>query len=120
MHESGSVMAHTGPLPTPSIALQASVIASAHAHNKITRAHALSMKDTLAVLEAGTDGLAHCFCDEMPTKELVEAYKKHDSFLIPTLIVVATLTGEEVCLDLSFLGVLAATIPEHGCIPKTI
>jgi len=78
------------------------------------------MKDTLAVLEAGTDGLAHCFCDEMPTKELVEAYKKHDSFLIPTLIVVATLTGEEVCLDLSFLGVLAATIPEHGCIPKTI
>ncbi|KAH6717332.1 hypothetical protein BKA61DRAFT_601520 [Leptodontidium sp. MPI-SDFR-AT-0119] len=95
MHESGSIMAYTGPLPTPSIPLQASVIASAHAHNLITLAHALSLKDTLAVLEAGTDGLAHCFCDEEPTKELVDAYKKHDSFLVPTLIVVATLTGEE-------------------------
>ncbi|KAH7312872.1 hypothetical protein BKA65DRAFT_600431 [Rhexocercosporidium sp. MPI-PUGE-AT-0058] len=95
MHESGSIMAHTGPLPTPSIALQASVIASAHAHNLITLAHALSLKDTLAVLEAGTDGLAHCFCDEEPTQELVDKYKEHDSFLIPTLIVVATLTGEE-------------------------
>ena len=120
MHESGSIMAHIGPLPTPSIALQASVIASAHAHGKITLAHALSMKDTLAVLEAGTDGLAHCFCDEMPTRELVEAYKKHNSFLIPTLIVVATLTGEEVCSDIPILKAFAATVPEPGCFSKTI
>lgn len=104
MHESGTIMAHTGPLPTPSIALQASVIASAHAHEKITLAHALSMKDMLAVLEAGTDGLAHCCCDEVPSKELVEAYKKHDSFLIPTLIVVATLTGEETDSSHEFLN----------------
>lgn len=90
-------MAHAGLLPTPSIPLQASVIAAAHAHNLITLAHALSLNDTLAVLEAGTDGLAHCFCDEEPTQALVSAYKKHNTFLIPTLIVVATLTGEEVC-----------------------
>ncbi|KAL2060886.1 hypothetical protein VTL71DRAFT_8938 [Oculimacula yallundae] len=95
MHESGSIMAHTGPLLTPSISLQKSVVGSAHAHGLITLAHALSLKDTLDVLEAGTDGLAHCFCDEDPTAELLEAYKRNGSFLIPTLIVVATLTGEE-------------------------
>lgn len=96
MHESGSIMAHTGLLPTPSIELQASVVASAHTHGQITLAHALSLTDTLAVLKAGTDGLAHCFCDERPTQELVDAYKKNNSFLVPTLTVVATLTGEEV------------------------
>lgn len=83
------------PIPVPSPELQMAVVKAAHKHGLITLAHALTQKNTLAVLEAGTDGLAHCFCDEAPKKELLDAYKKNNSFLIPTLIVAATLTGEE-------------------------
>lgn len=104
MHESGSVMAYTGSLPTPSISLQSSIISSAHNNGLITLAHALSQADTLAVLSAGTDALAHCFCDEPPSSTLVAAYKKHNSFLIPTLIVAATLTGEDTEGSLEWVG----------------
>jgi hypothetical protein len=80
-------------LPTPSLALQTSIVQAAHSHNLITIAHALCLSDTLAVLKAGTDGLAHSFCDQPPTKELVGAYKRNDSFLITTLVVCATMMG---------------------------
>jgi hypothetical protein len=82
-------------LPTPSLELQTAIVNAAHPHNLITIAHALSLSDTLAVLKARTDGLAHSFCDQPPTKELVEAYKRNNSFLITTLVVCATMTGEE-------------------------
>lgn len=50
----------------------------------------------MTVLNAGVDGLAHCFCDSSPTAELLAAYEKNRSFCVPALVVVATLTGEEV------------------------
>lgn len=94
MQESGSAI-HGGPIPVPSPELQAAVVKAAHKHGLVTLAHALSQKETLLALEAGVDGLAHCFCDEPPSQELVVAYKKNNSFLIPTLVVASTLTGEE-------------------------
>jgi hypothetical protein len=39
--------------------------------------------------------MAHTFYDKAPTQELLEAYKKNNSFLIPTLCASATLIGEE-------------------------
>jgi hypothetical protein len=39
--------------------------------------------------------MAHTFYDKAPTEELLEAYKKNNSFLIPTLCASATLIGEE-------------------------
>jgi imidazolonepropionase-like amidohydrolase len=94
MHESGSGILGN-PLPLPSHELQSALVQAAHKHGLITIAHALTQKDTLAILAAGTDGLAHSFCDEAPGEELLTAYRKNDSFLIPTLVVSATLTGEE-------------------------
>jgi len=95
VQESGSVM-HGPPLPVPSSEIQAAVVSAAHKHGKIAVAHALSQEATMIVLGAGVDGLAHCFADEPPNEALVVAYRKNNSFLIPTLVVASTLTGEEV------------------------
>jgi len=95
MQEDGAAL-NGDPIPVPSPELQAAVVKAAHKHGLVTVAHALTQKSTLLALEAGIDGLAHCFCDESPSPELINAYKKNNSFLIPTLIVAATLTGEEV------------------------
>lgn len=83
------------PLPVPSLELQSAVVQSAHKHGLITIAHALTQKDTLAVLAAGTDALAHSFHDEPPRDDLLDAYRKNNSFLVPTLIVSASLLGDE-------------------------
>lgn len=94
IQESGSAIVG-GTLPIPSPELQAAVVKAAHKHGKIALAHALSQHETLLVLDAGVDGLAHCFSDEPPTEVLVDAYRKNNSFLVPTLTVIATQTGEE-------------------------
>ena len=94
MHESGAGILGN-PLPLPSHELQSALVQAAHKHDLITLAHALTQKDTLAILAAGTDGLAHCFCDEAPGDELLAAYRKNNSFLIPTLVALATFTGSE-------------------------
>ncbi|KIN07156.1 hypothetical protein OIDMADRAFT_150433 [Oidiodendron maius Zn] len=94
MHESGACLLGN-PLPLPSHELQSALVQAAHKHGLITIAHALSQKDTLAILAAGTDGLAHSFCDEAPRDELLAAYRKYNSFLVPTLVISATLTGAE-------------------------
>jgi len=95
VQESGSVM-HGPRLPVPSPEIQAAVVSAAHKHGKIAVAHALSQEATMIVLGAGVDGLAHCFADESPNEALVAAYRKNNSFLIPTLVVASTLTGEEI------------------------
>jgi len=92
------------PLPVPSLELQTAVINAAHDNGLITIAHALTQASTLKVLAAGVDGLAHCFCDGPPTTKLLKLYKKTKSFLIPTLVVAATLTGEEMTSSKELVG----------------
>lgn len=100
VHESGKVMGQNFNLP--SIELQTAVIEAAHNHGLITAAHALTLEDTLAILGAGVDGLAHTFVDTPPTPELIQAYKANNSFCIPTLSVHGSLTGEGAPIAASF------------------
>ena len=100
MHESGKILGQKFNLP--SIELQTAVVKAAHGHGLITAAHALTLEDTLAILEAGVDGLAHTFSDVPPTRELTAAYKVNNSFLIPTLSVHGSLTGEGAPVAASF------------------
>jgi hypothetical protein len=94
MQEDGATL-FGGPHPIPTPSIQAAVVRAAHASGRITIAHALSQNATLAVLEAGTDGLAHCFFDEKPSEKLLGMYKQTGAFLVPALVMVAALTGEE-------------------------
>lgn len=92
MHESGTAMGW--PLTKPSPELQRIIVEEARTRGYQTVAHATSLQDTLEVLEAGVDGLTHTMCDQPPTQELVDAYKRSGAWVNPTLATMASLTGE--------------------------
>lgn len=92
MHESGASLGMD--LTKPSVELERIIIEESHKRGYATVAHALCVKDTLEVLEAGVDGLTHTICDQPPTQELVDAYKKNNAWLNPTLAAIGSLTTE--------------------------
>jgi imidazolonepropionase-like amidohydrolase len=94
MQENGMSMKFEG-IPVATLEFQTAVVKAAHDNGLLAVAHATSLEDTLLVLRAGADALTHCFTDVAPTDELVEAYKKNNAFLIPTLVVCSSLTGDE-------------------------
>ncbi|KAF2643696.1 hypothetical protein P280DRAFT_420010 [Massarina eburnea CBS 473.64] len=92
MHESGTSMGLQ--LTKPTVELQKIIIEESRKMGYKTVAHALSLQDTLEILEAGVDGLTHTMCDQPPTQELVEAYKRNNAWLNPTLNTIGSLTTE--------------------------
>jgi imidazolonepropionase-like amidohydrolase len=92
MHESGTSMGMK--LQKPSVELQKMIIEESNKRGFLTVAHALCLQDTLEVLEAGVNGLTHTMCDQPPTQELVDAYKKNNAWVNPTLCAVGSLTTE--------------------------
>jgi imidazolonepropionase-like amidohydrolase len=92
MHESGKMMG--AELNYPSVELQRIIVEEARTRGYLVVAHATALQDTLDVLEAGVDGLTHTFCDQPPTHELIDAYKKTGAWLNPTLAAMGSLTTE--------------------------
>ena len=92
MQESGECL-NFDDLNAPALRLQAAVVRAAHKHGLLTVAHATNLRETMLVLEAGVDGLAHQFFDKPHTNRLIDAYKKHDAFVIPTLTAVNSMIG---------------------------
>lgn len=92
MHESGTVMG--AEFNKPSIELQKAVIDEAHKAGLMVVAHATCLEDTVEILEAGADGLTHCFIDQMPTERVLEAYKKNKAHCNPTLSAMGSGTEE--------------------------
>jgi imidazolonepropionase-like amidohydrolase len=92
MHESGTVMGRE--FKYPSVELQCIIIEEAKKRGYLTVAHATCLKDTLDVLNAGVNGLTHTFCDQPPTQEVVDAYKKNNAWVNPTLAAMGSLTTE--------------------------
>jgi len=82
------------PIPMPSLEVQKAIVQEAHRHGLLTVAHALCKHTVLAVLKAGVDGLAHCPIDPV-SSEIVQAVQESGAFLIPTLVVSASCSGEE-------------------------
>ena len=86
MHEAGRAIGiPRGLIAQPTEAVQAAVVQAAHRKGFKVVAHALSRKDTLAVLRAGVDGLTHTFFDEPITPEVIELYKRNGAWCNPTL-----------------------------------
>jgi imidazolonepropionase-like amidohydrolase len=92
MHESGRMMGRQ--LSQPTVELQRVIVEEAKAQGYLTVAHATSLQDTLEVLEAGVNGLTHTFCDQSITQEVIDAYKKNNAWLNPTLAAMGSLTTE--------------------------
>jgi imidazolonepropionase-like amidohydrolase len=78
-----------------SLELQKAVTSAAHRHGLLVVAHATNMEETMMVLRAGVDGLTHTFADQWPSSELIQLYQQTGAFVVPTLVVLASLTGEE-------------------------
>lgn len=92
MHESGTMMG--AKLNQPTVELQRTIIEEAKKRGFLSVAHALSLKDTLEVLQAGVNGLTHTILDTPPTQEFVDAYKKNNAWCNPTLAAIGSLTTE--------------------------
>lgn len=108
------------PVPTPSLEIQKMVVEASHKEGFVAVAHALTNHSTLQVLRAGVDGLAHASIDPI-TDEVVQAFKKNNAFVIPTLVVHASSSGEEQETREMFSKHLHGADKEHmlGCLHIT-
>ncbi|EHY59807.1 hypothetical protein HRR83_008345 [Exophiala dermatitidis] len=84
----------TGSVPVATLELQTAVVKAAHAAGLPVVGHALSVDMTEIVLKSGADGLTHTFVDQPPPQNIIDLYKQTGAFVIPTLTVLASLTGE--------------------------
>lgn len=95
MHEGGKAIGiEAGQIVQTRESVQAAVVQAAHRRGLKVVAHALALSDTLEVLRAGVDGLAHTFFDEPITPEVIDLYKRTGAWLNPTLVAAGTLTGD--------------------------
>lgn len=102
------------PVPTPSLEIQKCIVDTAHENGMLTVAHALTNHSTLHVLNAGADGLAHAAFEPI-NEEVIQAFKKNNAFLIPTLAVHASCTGEEQESRERLANGLEGEEKEHAC-----
>jgi hypothetical protein len=79
-------------------AVHAAVVRSARKRGLKVVAHALSLKDTVEILQTEVDGLTHTFFDEPITQEVLDLYQRTGAWVNPTLIVIGSLTGESAAI----------------------
>ncbi|GLI81016.1 hypothetical protein PoHVEF18_009385 [Penicillium ochrochloron] len=108
------------PVPTPSLEMQKMVVDISHENGMLAVAHALTNHSTLQVLRAGVDGLAHASIDPI-NDEIIQAFKKDNAFVIPTLAIHASSSGEEQETRDKFASDLQGKEKEHllGCLHIT-
>ncbi|WP_409181688.1 amidohydrolase family protein [Amycolatopsis sp. VS8301801F10] len=81
-------------LPRLAPELVAATVRESHRRGKMVLAHAMTAETAGQVVDAGVDGLTHLFFDRPPTAELIEKIAAANAFVIPTLTVIASITGE--------------------------
>jgi len=85
MYDDGHVFG--GDLPNLTDEMLLASVEAAHARGKLALVHISSRREARAAVEAGVDGLAHVFVDELPDEALLGDAAKRGTFLIPTLTV---------------------------------
>lgn len=79
--------------PTLSAATLRAVVDAAHQRKKLAVAHIGTLADARMAIAAGVDGLVHLFIDREPDPELGRFISRHKAFVIPTLVVLQSVTG---------------------------
>lgn len=79
--------------PALSKEVMEAVVAAAHHRGKLAIVHVVSLQEARDAIEAGVDGLAHVFADEMPDPEFGHFVAEHHVFVIPTLTVIESICG---------------------------
>jgi len=88
-------------LPTLSKETLRSVIDAAHRRGKLAVVHVLSLQGAKDAVDAGTDGLVHLFADRPADDEFYSLVARHHTFVIPTLSVLAPMSGASTGLALA-------------------
>jgi imidazolonepropionase-like amidohydrolase len=92
--EDGHVFASDPLLPILTPELVAAAVREAHARDRMVLAHVMTLETVEQVVDAGVDGLTHLFFDRPHTDEVIEKIVAAGVFVIPTLTVIASITGE--------------------------
>jgi len=92
--EDGHVFGSDPLLPTLAPELVAATVEESHARGKMVLAHVMTRQTVEQVVDAGVDGLTHLFFDRPHTNALVEKIAAAGMLVIPTLTVIASITGE--------------------------
>lgn len=82
----------TDSIPVATLELQTAVVNAAHEQGLPVAGHAFSVDMAEIVLKSGADGLTHTFFDQAPPQSVIDLYKKHNAFVIPTLGLIASAT----------------------------
>jgi len=85
--------AYRFPRPTLTDAQVAALIEAAHARGKKAVIHAALLKNCLAALNAGVDGLAHLYFEDAADPDFGALAARKNAFVIPTLSVLRGMSG---------------------------
>ncbi|KAJ3531911.1 hypothetical protein NM208_g370 [Fusarium decemcellulare] len=91
-HELGDTLGMNLESPRPDVVK--AVCDAAHKHGVRAVGHALSHAGTIALLQAGIDGLAHIFLDKAPSDDYIKIMAARQVHCSPTLCLCASHTGE--------------------------
>ncbi len=80
-------------IPTISKETMAAVIAAAHQRGKLVMVHIGTQQGARDAIESGADGLAHLFVDSAPDAGFAALVAKHHVFVVPTMSVLAMISG---------------------------
>ena len=80
-------------IPTISRATLAALVRAAHARHKLAVVHVGTLADARMAIDAGADGLMHLFVDRAPDAEFGRFAAAHHVFVVPTLSVLKSVTG---------------------------
>ncbi|MBE1609207.1 amidohydrolase family protein [Actinopolymorpha pittospori] len=97
--EDGRVLGTSLPSVAPELITAAA--REAHARDRMVLAHALTVDATRQVIAAGVDGLTHLFVDGPHTADVVERIAASGAFVVPTLSMLASTTGQSAGTDLA-------------------
>jgi imidazolonepropionase-like amidohydrolase len=78
---------------TLSEATMRAVIAAAHKRSKLAIVHVSTLTGAQKAIDAGADGLVHLFVDTIGDTRLVNSARQKGVFVIPTMVVLKSITG---------------------------
>lgn len=91
VYDDGALFGLNWPMLDRSILV--ALIEAAHSRDRLAVVHISTAAQAMSAIEAGADGLVHLFTDSMPTDAFIDAVRAHDAFVIPTMVVLKSITG---------------------------
>ncbi|MCW8878265.1 MAG: amidohydrolase family protein [Kangiellaceae bacterium] len=79
--------------PSISLEILEALSQSAKKHNKLLVVHVDNLQSAKQAISAGADGIIHSFMDKLADQALVDLMLKNNAFIVPTLLVEASIAG---------------------------